>query len=213
MLDDERMKIGGNNGPAFNPDLVDELATKAGEVADAAGEWKDAGKIESKEQAQKANDFLSGARQLFKEIEERRRAEKQPFLDAGREIDAAFNRVKETVERAANLVKPLVETFLREEEAKERARKAEEERKAREEAEAAERARKQAEERNDVVGQQEAEERAEAAREAEVEAQKPKAPSWILQRVAASARRCAPAAMPRSPTSIRRCSTTGHILK
>ena len=161
-----------NKGPAFNPDLVDELAAKAGEVADAAGEWKDAGKIESKEQAQKANDFLSGARQIFKEIEERRKAEKQPFLDAGREIDAAFNRVKETVERAANLVKPLVETFLREQEAKERARKAEEGRKARAEAQAAERARKQAEERNDVMGQQEAEERADAAREAEAEAQK-----------------------------------------
>lgn len=163
---------GHNQGPVFNPDLVDELATKAGEVADAAGEWKDAGKIESKEQAQKANDFLSGARQLFKEIEERRKVEKQPFLDAGYEIDAAFNRVKETVERAANLVKPLVEAFLREEEAKEKARKAKEERKARREAEAAEHARNQAEERNDVVGQQEAEERAEAAREAEAKAQK-----------------------------------------
>jgi FtsZ-interacting cell division protein YlmF len=163
---------GHNQGPVFNPDLVEELSAKAGAVADAAGEWKDAGKIISKEQAQKANDFLSGARLLFKEIEERRKAEKQPFLDAGREIDAAFNRVKETVERSAKLVKPLVEAFLREEEAKERARKAEEERKAREEAAAAERARRQAEERNDVVGQQEAEERAKAAREAEAEAKR-----------------------------------------
>ena len=171
MLDDERLKIGANKGPAFNPDLVDALAAKAGKIADAAGAWKEAGKIESEEQAQKANDFLSGARQIFNEIEERRKAEKQPFLEAGREIDAAFNRVKETVERAATLVKPLVEAFLRDQEAKERALRAEQERKARAEAKDAERARRQAEERSDVLGQQEAEERAEVARGAEAEAQ------------------------------------------
>lgn len=169
---DERTSIGGNNGPAFNPDLVDQLAAKASEFADAAGEWKDAGKIETKEQAQKANDFVKGARRFFNEIEARRKSEKQPFLDAEREIDAAFNRPKETTKRAINLVAPLVEAFLKAEEAKERARKAEAERKAREEAEAAERARRLAEERNDVLGQQEAEERSEAAREAEAEAQK-----------------------------------------
>ena len=105
-------------------------------------------------------------------MEARRKDEKQPFLDAGREIDAAFNKIKETIERAANLVKPLVETYLREKEAAERARKAEEERKAREEAEAAERARRQAEDRNDVIGQQEAEERLEEAGKAVEQAAK-----------------------------------------
>lgn len=163
---------GDNKGPAFNPDVLEELAKKAAELADAAGAWKDVGEITSQEQADKAGDFLTGARKMFKDIEDRRKAEKQPFLDAGREIDAAFKKVAEIVERSAKMVKPLVEAFLRAEEAKERARKAEEERKAREEAAAAEAARKQAESRNDVIGQQEAEEREAAAREAQAEAQK-----------------------------------------
>jgi hypothetical protein len=161
-----------NQGPAFNPDIVAELADKARNMADVAGSWKDAGEITTREQAQQANDFLSGARKLFKDIEERRKLEKKPFYEAGRAIDAAFGEVRETVERAAGLVKPLVEAFLRAEEAKERARRAEEKRQAQAEAEQAEQARKQAEVRNDILGQQEAEKRAVAAREAEAEAQK-----------------------------------------
>lgn len=168
----EMSGVGHNNGPAFNPEILDSLSSKVAEIADAAGDWKDAGEIVSKAQAEKANDFLSGARKLYKSIDDRRKVEKQPFLDAGREVDAAFNSLKETVDRSAKLVKPLVEAFLRAEEAKERARKDEEARQAREDAEAAEAARRRAEARNDVIGQQQAEDQAQAAREAEAEAAK-----------------------------------------
>jgi hypothetical protein len=171
-MNDHPPATGHNKPPAFDPDKLAELEAKAKEFADAAGEWKEAGKIDSAEQAQKANDFLSTGRAIHKQIEETRKVEKEPFLAAGREVDSAFNSLKDIVERAAALVKPLAEAFLREQEAAERKRRDEEARKAREEAAEAERARLQAEARNDVVGQQEAEQREKAAREAEKEASK-----------------------------------------
>ena len=164
--------IGDNNGPAFNPEVVSEFEAKAREFADAAGAWKEAGSIESDEQAAKANDFLSGTRKLAKEVEDRRKAEKQPFLDAGREIDAAFKKVINLLDGAANMVKPLQQDFLRRKEAEAAKARAEAERKAREEAEQAEAARRAAEARNDVAGQQEAEERAKAAEEEAAKAAK-----------------------------------------
>lgn len=164
--------IGDNKGPAFNPDVVDEFAAKASEFADAAADWKEAGEIENEEQAEKLSDFLKGAGKLLKDVEARRKLEKQPFLEAGKEVDDAFGVVKDLINRTGKMVKPLLETYMQKKEAAERARQAEAQRKAREEAEAAERARKQAEERNDIVGQQEAEQREAEARTAEVAATK-----------------------------------------
>lgn len=165
-------EIGHNNPPAFNPEALDELSAKAADIADAAAEWKEAGEITTKEQAEKLNDFLAGARKTISAIEDKRKAEKAPYLEAGRKVDEAFGKQREIVERAGKLVKPLLEMFLRAQEEKERKRKAEEARKAQQQAEEAERERRQAEARNDLVGQKDAEEKAKAAAEAAAEAQR-----------------------------------------
>lgn len=102
----EQNAIGHNQGSAFNPEVIEGLKSKAAEFGDAAGQWKGAGPIETEEQAAKANDFLNGARLLAKDVEARRKEEKQAFLDAGREIDAAFNDVKEFVNRSGLAVTP-----------------------------------------------------------------------------------------------------------
>lgn len=165
--------MGHNQGPAFNPEVVETYKVKAREFADAAGDWKEAGPIETEEQATRANDFLNGVKQLWNDIEARRVEEKAPFLQAGKQIDAAFNSVKELASRSETTVKQLLEAYMQAKEAaaREEQRKAEEA--ARKEREEAERKAREAESRNDLVGQQEAEKAKEAAEEKAAEAEKP----------------------------------------
>ncbi|WP_347822776.1 hypothetical protein [uncultured Planktomarina sp.] len=51
-----------------------------------------------------ANDLIKRAGQIAKEIDQKRKNEKQPHLDAGREIDGTYNPLKE---KAASSVTPL----------------------------------------------------------------------------------------------------------
>lgn len=166
--------IGHNRGPAFDAEKAEGFATLANDLADAAGEWKETGAISDETQAEKANDFLAAARSLFKEVEDQRKSDKEPHLDAGREVDAKYSSIKKIIEKSAEMVKPLLATYVAEKERQEAARRAEEQRKAKEEAEAAERARIEAERRNDAAGMVEAEEAEKAAQEAAAEAEKPK---------------------------------------
>lgn len=164
--------IGDNRPPAFDPDAYDAFTAKVRDFSDAAAEWKESGAIDDKETAEKAGDFLSGARKLFKEIEEKRKAEKQPHLEAGRTIDAEFKKLTSAIETAVAWVKKPLEAYMQEQERIDRERKAEEERKARAEAEAAARAQAEAEARNDIMGQEEAKAAAEEAQQRQQEAQK-----------------------------------------
>jgi len=165
MLDEEKAGIGHNNGPVFNTEVVDAFAAEASEIADAASEWAKVA-IGNETKAGELKDFLDTARAKLKEIEDRRKVEKQPFLDAGRDVDTAFNRVKDIIEKAGKLAKAPLEAYL-----KEQQRIAEERRRAEQEAalkaaEEAERERMIAERNRNAAAIIEAEEKAKKAAEA-----------------------------------------------
>jgi len=165
MLDEEKAGIGHNNGPVFNTEVVDAFAAEATEIADAASEWAGV-EIASDTKAGELKDFLDTARAKLKEIEDRRKAEKQPFLDAGRDVDTAFNRVKDIIEKAGKLAKAPLETYLKEQQRIAEERRRTEQEAARKAAEEAERERMIAERNRNAAAIIEAEEKAKKAAEA-----------------------------------------------
>lgn len=159
--------IGHNEGPAFDPVIVEPFTTRVKEWADAGGDWLDLKQVTTEEQAQHLADFIAGARKLKKEIEDKRKATKEPFLEAGRSVDSAFRIPVITLETTVKKAKALLDPYLVEKQrrADEEKQKAEKEA-ARKRAEA-ERAARAAHERNDIAGQVAAEE---AQKEADKEA-------------------------------------------
>lgn len=166
MLDKNEAGIGHNNGPVFNTDVVEAFAKEVADIADAASEWAST-EITTQTQAGLCKDFLDTARGKLKEIEDRRKAEKQPFLDAGREIDAAFKRLTDTIEKAGKLAKASLEVYLKEQQRIADERRRAEQEAARKAAEEAERERMIAERNRNAAAMVEAEEKAKAAEEAQ----------------------------------------------
>ena len=162
MLESERAGIGHNKGPVFNVLVVDALAIEAGEIADAASEWAKV-EIATETKAGELKDFLDTARAKLKEIEDRRKAEKQPILDAGRDVDTAFGKVRDIIERAGKLAKGPLETYLKEQQRIADERRRAEQEAARKAAEEAERERLIAERNRNAAAIIEAEEKAKAA--------------------------------------------------
>lgn len=158
--------IGHNRPPHFDPEEVAGYKARVADFADAAGEWLDLEKIETEEQASKLNDYITGARQLAKEIEEARKAAKQPHLDAGSAVDNAYKPLTNPLEKAVAKVKALLTAFALAKAEREEKARLEAIRKAREEHEAAEKAAREAASRNDVMGESEAEARLKEAEKA-----------------------------------------------
>lgn len=172
MLQSAQAGIGHNKGPVFNVTVIDDFVLEATEIADAASAWAGV-EIATETKAGELKDFLDTARAKLNEIENRRKAEKQPFLDAGRDVDTAFNRVKDIVEKAGKLAKAPLETYL-----KQQQRIADEQRRAEQEAarkatEEAERERLIAERNRNAAAIIEAEEKAKAAADASKAAEGP----------------------------------------
>ena len=172
MLDEEKAGIGHNNGPVFNTEVVDAFAAEASEIADAASEWAKVA-IGNETKAGELKDFLDTARAKLKEIEDRRKVEKQPFLDAGRDVDTAFNRVKDIIEKAGKLAKAPLEAYLKEQQRIAEERRRAEQEAARKAAEEAERERMIAERNRNAAAIIEAEEKAKVAAEAAKAAEAP----------------------------------------
>lgn len=162
----DQSPMGHNQGPAFNPDVVEQLTEQAQEVSATAAEWANT-EVSDDETAAKLKDFLDSAKKLQNGVEARRKEEKQPFLDAGREVDKAFKTVHDIIQRAGELAKGPLAKYLaqKEREAEEQRRKEAEE--ARRKQEEAERERQIAENNKNAAAQLAAEEKAkEAAEEA-----------------------------------------------
>jgi hypothetical protein len=157
--------VGHNKGPMFDADVVDAFVKEATEIADAASEWAGV-KISSDTKAGELKDFLDTARAKLKEIEDRRKVEKQPFLDAGRDVDTVFNRVKDIIEKAGKIAKAPLETYLKEQQRITDERRRAEQEAARKAAEEAERERLIAERNRNAAAIIEAEEKAKAAADA-----------------------------------------------
>lgn len=171
MLGAVEAGLGHNKGPVFNTDVVEAFAAEATEIADAASEWGGV-EITTETKAGELKDFLDTARAKMKEIEERRKVEKQPFLDAGREVDAAFKKVTGIIEQAGKLAKAPLEAFLREQQRIADEKRRAEQEAARKAAEEAERERLIAERNRNAAAMAEAEEKRKEAEEAAKEAEK-----------------------------------------
>lgn len=157
--------IGHNNGPVFDTALLDGLTRQASEIADAASAWAGT-TIENQIQAGELKDFLDAVRDKVNEVEDHRKSEKQPFLDAGRQVDAAYARVRDIIEAAAKLAKAPLEVFLKEQQRLADERRRTELEAARRASEEAERERQIAERNRNAAALIEAEAKAEAARQA-----------------------------------------------
>ena len=83
----------------------------------------------TKDNSGDANDLIRLCGNLSREIDAHRKKEKQPFLDAGREIDGTFNPLVRDAKIAPDALKARLSEYLREQEriAQEAARKAAEE--------------------------------------------------------------------------------------
>lgn len=111
-------------------------------------------------------DLIAEGVNLLKRIEDRRKTQKKPHLDAGNEIDAAHEALASPVKRACDALKAMVSKYLQAIEAQRRAEAAKAEEAARKAAEAAKAD-------DDPFARFDAEAAAEAARDAARIAAKP----------------------------------------
>lgn len=143
----------GHNAP---PSPIDEMREKVNEFGRAAQQWGETG-VQTDADAERLNDFLAGARQIHKDLDAMRVAEKKPHDDAAKAVQAKFKPLLDAIERAGAAAKGVLSAYMRRKEAQlaeQRRREAEEA--ARIEAEAQAKA-AEAEARGDLVGAAEAE--------------------------------------------------------
>ncbi len=164
---------GHNNPPPYDPDVVARLEARVRELADAGGAWLDLGHIETEGQAGKLNDFLTQNRVAYKEIEDARKAAKEPHLEASKAVDTKFKALAAPLERLGTAIKGMLSVYLDIKRQEEERRKDAEREAARKQQEEADRLRREAEARNDVIAQAEAEEAAKQAAKAAKAAEKP----------------------------------------
>lgn len=124
--DNERAVIGGNNPPIPEAlaiqykDLIDKIEPIA-ERANALPR-----KVEDDEQLGVVGALVIDANELSKKLEAHRKAEKEPHLTAGREVDAFFNPLVDRLDRIADTFEEISSNYQREKIAAERrAREAE----------------------------------------------------------------------------------------
>lgn len=141
--------------------------------AEACGKWRDLKVIQTAEQSEKLTDFISGARGIAKQIEEARKAEKGVHDAKAKVVQDAYVALIETMTRAVDTVKPMQADWLKREQARIDAEKAEAARLAKEKADEAARLAAAAAARNDVAGEVEAERMAKEAAKEENAAYRP----------------------------------------
>lgn len=150
----------------FDAGRVALYAANVASFCDACGAWSDLGRIETQEQSERLTDFVAGARGLAKKIEDARKAEKKVHDDRGKAVQAAYSPLLTKLDRVLDLMKNMQGDWLRRENARIEAEKAEAARIAVEEAEAAKQAMTAAAARNDVSGQVDAEQALQEAEKA-----------------------------------------------
>ena len=121
-----------HNNPPSDAELFQERIT------DLENRIKGACEAEVREDnAGHIRDMIGLAAALAKEIEAKRKAEKQPVLDQGKAIDATYTPLKQAAERAADPLKAKLQAFLKDQQRKADEARREAQRKAEEEARAA----------------------------------------------------------------------------
>ena len=99
-----RAVIGGNNPPPYDPEKLAECQKKVTDFTDAAGAWLDLKKIDTADQAEKVTDFVTGARKVWKEIDETRKAAKQIHDEAGKAVQAAFTPLLDKIKLSVDKI-------------------------------------------------------------------------------------------------------------
>lgn len=127
VTENERIKMGGNNPPAFEAHKVN-----IDDIHAEALEWLDGKAVESAAEADGLNTLLDMARKAQKAADDARAAEKKPHLDAGKAVDAQWKPLIDAAQRIVDGCKKALTPWN----IKEAERKAEEARKATEAAEA-----------------------------------------------------------------------------
>lgn len=153
---------GHNNPPPFDPDVLADLARRTDEFMAASTSIRQkAVPIQSEEHAALLTDHIGGLRGLTKQVDEARKAAKKPHDDAGKAVQEAFMPLLDRIKRALDFMLAEQTAWLNKKAAEERARKAEEERRAAEARAEAERLAREAA----ASGDFDAEARAAAAQE------------------------------------------------
>lgn len=154
----------GHNNP---PTPFDELVSEAGDVYGECENWLDGSKIETEEQAGAVADLINMIRDVSKRFESNRKAEKQPFIDAGKEVDDRHRTAIKPLDTALDMLKKVLTEWQVKKDAEIRAAQEQ----ARKEAEEAQRKAIEAmQNRNTLEDAQEAERIAEEAKQAEIAA-------------------------------------------
>ncbi|RJL15293.1 hypothetical protein [Paracoccus siganidrum] len=172
MNDMSTAGLGHNSPPPYDPEITAKLEDRVRELADAGAAWLELKRITDEEQAGKLNDFTGQCRAAFKEIEDARKAAKEPHLEAGRAVDAKFKTLTSPLEDLGKALKKMLADYAAEKQRKlDEQKRLEREEAARKAAEA-ERLRKEAEASNDVIAKAEAEAAAKEAERAQKQADK-----------------------------------------
>lgn len=152
-------RAGDNSGDPHAAAYADfEARVRA--LMDAGDIWEKRGELDDVTAA-KANDFLAGASKLASAADKARKAEKEPHLQAGRDVDAKWGKLAERIAKIVAIVKPKLAEHMRKKEAERRAAAEEERRRAEEAKRAADAARMDAANAQSASARMEAEERAE----------------------------------------------------
>ena len=166
--DDAPPPTGHNAPPPYDADALAALKAEVVGCQTAAADWRKV-EITAQHDAEKANDFLTGVRGLFKRVDGQRKADKAPHDTAAKAVDAAFKPLIEALTAIGDEIKAKLTAFAvaeerRQREAAEAARRAAEEEARRAQEEAA-----RAAARGDILAEMEAQAAADAAEKAKAE--------------------------------------------
>ncbi len=92
-----------------------ELNAHVSVFCDAAGKWLDIKTVQTVDQAERLTDFITGARGLFKRVEDARKAAKKPWDDLGAEVQEAFTPLTAKLDKLGKTMKAMQGDWLRRE--------------------------------------------------------------------------------------------------
>lgn len=129
--------------PATLPNSDDPFAAKRAEIDAALAKFMEGADVYEQrgdlddDTAERANDYIAGLKQLSREAEQARVAEKAPHLAAGKAVDASWDAIKSRISKLIDTVQPRLDRFLKEKQARQRREAEEAARKQREAEQAA----------------------------------------------------------------------------
>lgn len=167
-MTDETPAIGHNQPP--EPTAIERARELVSQIEMEASAWFDGADIENDAQADEVSRIIDAARKAAKQFDADRKDEKQPHMDAAKEVDAAWKPLLDGANRIVEVAKGTLTPWLL---AKEKAKREAEEAARLEAERAAEEARRLAEENDGSLAAAKARDEAiEIARQAEADAAK-----------------------------------------